>query len=122
MDTPGTIRLSSVLSALSHALDLIEGHRSGHAERTCLIGMRLARELQLGTSDRAALFYALLLKDAGCSSNARDVSRLFGGDDQEVKHQAWLRDWRKLTVQAANADGTNPGGEGGSRTYCRRGC
>ena len=67
MAASGTIRLSSVLSALSYALDLPEGHPSGHASRTCLIGMRLVRELGLGVEARSTLFYALLLKDAGCS-------------------------------------------------------
>ena len=102
MSAPATVRLSSVLSALSHALDLTEGHPSGHTARTCLIGMRLTRELGLDVAERSTLFYALLLKDAGCSSNAVLVSRLFGGDDQQVKHQAWLHDWRKLSVRAAN--------------------
>ena len=88
MNAPGTIRLSSVLSALSYALDLTEGHPSGHTARTCLIGMRLTRVLGLSVAERSTLFYALLLKDAGCSSNAFLVSRLFGGDDQAVKHQA----------------------------------
>lgn len=99
MSEPGMIRLSSVLSALSHALDLTEGHPSGHTARTCLIGMRLTRELRLSVAERSALFYALLLKDAGCSSNAFLVSRLLGGDDQAVKHQAWLQDWRTLSAQ-----------------------
>ena len=65
MGPPGTIRLSSVLSALSHALDLTEGHPSGHTTRTCLIGMRLTRALGLSVVERSTLFYALLLKDAG---------------------------------------------------------
>ena len=64
------IRLAEVLSALSHALDLTEGQPLGHSVRSCLIAMRLGEELELSTEDRSALFYASLLKDAGCSSNA----------------------------------------------------
>ena len=37
------IRLSNVLAGLSYALDLTEGQRQGHAVRSCLIGMRIAR-------------------------------------------------------------------------------
>ena len=49
----GQVRQSEVLAALSHALDMTEGHPVGQAERTCLIGMRIARELQL--DDRVEL-------------------------------------------------------------------
>jgi putative nucleotidyltransferase with HDIG domain len=63
--------------------------------RTALIGMRLAEELQLPTADRSALFYALLLKDLGCSSNAAKIAYLFGADDQLVKRSARLIDWTK---------------------------
>ena len=74
------VSLSEVLAALSHALDLTEGQPLGHTIRTCLIGMRLASELGLSPEDRSALYYALLLKDAGCSSNAARMAALFGSD------------------------------------------
>jgi HD-GYP domain-containing protein (c-di-GMP phosphodiesterase class II) len=79
------VNLSEVLSALSCALDLTEGQSIGHAMRSCLIGMRLGREIGLSATDNAALYYALLLKDAGCSSNAARLCQLFGSDDREVK-------------------------------------
>jgi putative nucleotidyltransferase with HDIG domain len=90
-----TVKLSTVLSAMSYALDLTEGQPQGHASRSCLIGMRIAEELQLTAGERSDLFYALLMKDAGCSSNAARVSQLFGGDDQDAKRGLWERDWRK---------------------------
>jgi len=40
-----TVKLSTVLSAMSYALDLTEGQPQGHASRSCLIGMRIAEEL-----------------------------------------------------------------------------
>ena len=95
------VRLSEVLSGLSYALDLTEGHARGHSARSCLIGMRIARELGLSADRQSDLFYALLLKDAGCSSNAARVSQLFGGSDQEAKHDVWLRDWRSWREQIA---------------------
>ena len=91
--------LSEVLSGLSHALDITEGQARGHAERSCVIGMRLATGLGFDEATRASLFYALLLKDAGCSSNAAKVSALFGADDAMVKSTRRLTD-TSSTAQA----------------------
>jgi len=91
----GPVRRSHVIAALSHALDMTEGHPVGQAERTCLIGMRIAGELQLGTEDRFALYYALLLKDVGCSSSAARMCELFGTDDIALKTDGKLIDWTK---------------------------
>ena len=85
------IRLSEVISALSYALDVTEGQPMGHAVRSCAIGMRIGEEIGLDDDTRSSLFYALLLKDAGCSSNAAKLSALFGADDFELKRA------RKLT-------------------------
>jgi len=79
------VNLSEVISALSCALDLTEGQSIGHTMRSCLIGMRLGKESGLNGEDSAALYYALLLKDAGCSSNAARLCQLFGTDDLELK-------------------------------------
>ena len=95
----GEIRFSEVISALSYALDITEGQPEGHAVRTCLLGMRLAEELGLPSDQRSALFYALLLKDLGCSSNAAKVCYLFAADDQAVKRDLKTTDWSNL-VQA----------------------
>ena len=89
------IRFSEIMAALSVALDITQGHPEGHCMRTALIGMRLAEELQLPAADRSALFYALLLKDLGCSSNAAKIAYLFGADDHLVKRSARLIDWTK---------------------------
>ena len=86
------LHLSEVLSGLSHALDMTEGQVPGHAERSCLIGMRIAAALDLDDDTRSSLFYALLLKDAGCSSNAAKVAALFGVDDAIVKSSRRLTD------------------------------
>lgn len=99
------IRVSEVLAALSHALDLTEGQPPGHTLRSCLIGMRLAEELGLDASSRSSLYYALLLKDGGCSSNAARMSALFGSDDRAVKPSMKLADWHhrlQLAVRTAH--------------------
>ena len=88
---------------MSYALDLTEGQPRGHAARSCLLGMRIAEEIQLDADERSDLFYALLMKDAGCSSNAAHVFQLFGGDDQNAKRGLWERDWRKWGEMIAYA-------------------
>jgi HD-GYP domain-containing protein (c-di-GMP phosphodiesterase class II) len=98
------IRLSEVLAALSRALDLTEGQALGHSVRTCMIGMRLADEVGLDEATRTALYYGLLLKDAGCSSNAARMSAMFGTDDRVVKPAMKLVDWHdrvRLAVRTA---------------------
>jgi len=85
--------LSEVIGAFSYALDLTEGEPPGHAARSCVIGMRLAEELELNAATRSDLFYALLLKDAGCTANAARMAALFGADDHIVKHSAKRVDW-----------------------------
>jgi HD-GYP domain-containing protein (c-di-GMP phosphodiesterase class II) len=74
-----------LLAALSTALDLTEGQLPGHALRTAYLAMRVADVLRLSDADRGTLFYAAFLKDAGCSSNAAAVSRIFGTDDIALK-------------------------------------
>ena len=96
VQTP-SIRFSEIIAALSVALDLTQGHPQGHCMRSCLIGMRIAKAIGLSDSDCSALFYALLLKDLGCSSNAAKIAYLFGGDDHQIKHSARLIDWTKPT-------------------------
>lgn len=105
------IRLSEVISALSYALDLTEGQPAGHSVRTCLIGMRIGREIGLDADARSSLFYALLLKDAGCSSNAAATCELFGADDHTVKQTwkttDWASRWSSFTHVVRNV---RPGG------------
>lgn len=86
------IILSEVISALSCAFDLTDGQPAGHTMRSCLIGMRLGHEAGLSTEQLSALYYALLLKDAGCSSNAARLCQLFGTDDHTLKPRMRLVD------------------------------
>jgi putative nucleotidyltransferase with HDIG domain len=100
VDTPPIIdtkvSLAEVLSALSFALDLTEGAVPGHAMRSCLLGMRLANEMCLPEERYSSLYYALLLKDVGCSSNAARLCQIIGGgDERRVKAGVKLEDWTK---------------------------
>ena len=95
-DQAGAISLSEVLCSLSFALDLTEDAKPGHALRSCLIGMRIASQLHLGEIDQGRLYYALLLKDIGCSSNAARMCQIIGGgDDRAVKSGVKLEDWTR---------------------------
>jgi putative nucleotidyltransferase with HDIG domain len=97
-ETMDTIRLSDVVSALSAALDLTEGQPMGHAVRSCILGMRIAQELQLPASDSSDLYYALLLKDAGCSSNSARMHQILGSDDLRAKREVKFEDWTKPSL------------------------
>jgi len=90
---PRQIALSGVIGGLSYALDLTEGEPAGHAVRTCKIGMRLAQALGLDSATRSHLFYALLLKDAGCSANSARMAALFGADDHVAKRTSKRVNW-----------------------------
>ncbi len=89
----GQVRLSEVLAGLSYALDLTEGQRPGHSVRSCLIGMRIAEQIGLSRDEKSALFYALLMKDLGCSSNAARFAALFGDHDHDLKTDLKHIDW-----------------------------
>ena len=79
------IRVAEVISALSFALDLTEGQPMGHSVRACVFGMRLAEEIGVPVALRSDLYYALLMKDAGCSSNASRMVQILGTDDIKAK-------------------------------------
>jgi putative nucleotidyltransferase with HDIG domain len=91
-----SIRLSQIISALSYALDLTEGQPMGHSVRSCVIGMRLAQQIGLGIDEQSDLYYALLLKDAGCSSNASRFFHILNADEIRAKRDVKTTDWTRL--------------------------
>ncbi len=54
--------------------------------RSCWIGIHIGREIGLDDGQIWELYYTLLLKDLGCSSNAARICRLFLTDDLTFKH------------------------------------
>ncbi len=80
------LKLAEVLGALSYALDLTEGQPPGHCQRCAYIGMHIADALNLHGRQRWDLYYTLLLKDLGCSSNAARICQLYLADDLGFKH------------------------------------
>jgi HD-GYP domain-containing protein (c-di-GMP phosphodiesterase class II) len=80
------VRLAEILGALSRALDLTEGQPPGHCVRCCWIGVSVGRAMGLSENDLRDLYYALLLKDLGCSSNAARICELYLADDLSFKN------------------------------------
>ena len=100
-----------MVGGLSRALDLTEGQPVGHAQRTVVIGMRIAKLLDVSESEQADLFYALLLKDAGCSASASRTAAIFDADDIALRADAKLVNFRQTRetlayiARSANHDG-----------------
>lgn len=86
-----------ILSALSVALDLVEGQPEGHAVRTAWLALRIADVMGLVDGDQTKLYYAALVKDAGCSNNSARIHAIFGGDEFASKRAVKLIDWTKTT-------------------------
>lgn len=86
------VTLSELLGALSHALDLTEGQPAGHCVRCSRIGVEIGRDIGLGEQEITELYYVLLLKDLGCSSNAARICELYLTDDLSFKQDFKLID------------------------------
>jgi len=94
-----SLRVAEVVSALSHALDLGTGQPVGHSVRSCLFAMRIGEEIGLTSALRSDLFYATLLKDAGCSTNASQIFHALGSDDIKAKRDVKLTDSSRMNWQ-----------------------
>lgn len=80
-----TITRSEIVAAFTYALDLTEGQPQGHSIRACYIASELAREIGLTGDEWSTVYYATLLKDLGCSSNAARIHELYKADDLSFK-------------------------------------
>lgn len=94
------VRLSAVVSTLSHALDLSTGQPIGHSVRTSILAMRIAQELRLSSKTRTDLYYATLLKDCGCSGNASKMFHALGSDDLKAKRDVKTTDWTRTSWES----------------------
>lgn len=100
--------LSEVLAAMSRALDLTEGKSAGHTVRTCIIGMRIADELDLPAFDRVALYGSLWLKDSGSSGASRAIE-VVDADEHEAQPRAGLAHFQVRTISAIRLAGSASG-------------
>jgi HD-GYP domain-containing protein (c-di-GMP phosphodiesterase class II) len=83
--TTGTVHRAEILASFSYALDLTEGQPKGHSVRSCWIGMQVGLALGLNSAELGDLYYTILLKDLGCSSNAARICELYAADDRAFK-------------------------------------
>ncbi len=79
--------------------------------------MRIGQVIGLGDEDRSDLFYTLLLKDLGCSSNASRLCNLFGTDDLTLKRAHKLTDWTDGAQSASYAFRSVPGASALERAW-----
>lgn len=82
-----------ILTALSQALDMVEGQPTGHAFRTSRISYWIAQKLGLPHQSCTDAFFASLIKDSGCSNNSIRIHKIFGGDELLKKQAVKFVDW-----------------------------
>lgn len=80
---PGSVAVpvSGLLAALSLATDLGTGQPLGHALRTCVRSVRIARQLGLDDESVRDVHEVALLRFLGCSSDASETAAMTGGDN-----------------------------------------
>lgn len=79
------VRMADVLGAFSLASDFAMGLQAEHGVRSCYLGMHIADELGLSAEDRAHLYYAELLKDAGCTTWTSQLATFWLVDELVAK-------------------------------------
>jgi len=86
------VGVGGVVAALSVASDLTRGHPPGEAMRACLVATELARRASLSQPAQADVYYATLLRFAGCAATSHEIAGAFGGDDVVVRARGDLID------------------------------
>jgi HD-GYP domain-containing protein (c-di-GMP phosphodiesterase class II)/DNA-binding CsgD family transcriptional regulator len=89
---PGRLALAGVIAALSVASDLTRGHLPGEAMRACLLATELSRRAGLEPVEQQEVFYATLMRFAGCAATSHEAAAAFGGDDIAVRSRGDLID------------------------------
>jgi HD-GYP domain-containing protein (c-di-GMP phosphodiesterase class II) len=76
------VRLAELVASMSLATDLGLGQPLEHVLRSCVLGLRIAEDLELGEDQRAVVYYVALLAWLGCHADAHEQSAWFGDDIQ----------------------------------------
>ena len=74
------VRLAELVAALFLGVDLGFGQPMEHVLRQSLIALQLAERLGLEEADRSVVYYAALLVNVGCHSDAHEQVKWFGDD------------------------------------------
>jgi len=88
----GPVGIGGVVAALSVTSDLTRGHPRGEAMRACLLATELARRAGLSPVRVSDVYYATLLRFAGCAATSHELAMLLGGDDIVVRARGDLTD------------------------------
>jgi HD-GYP domain-containing protein (c-di-GMP phosphodiesterase class II) len=74
------LRIADLLAGLSMVADMGYGLPVGHAMRSCLVGVALARRLGLEEQEVADTFYTSMLVHIGCVGFSHEMSEAFGDE------------------------------------------
>jgi len=89
---PRQVGLAGVVAALSVTGDLTRGHPPGEAMRACLLATELARRAGLTPLEQGQVYYATLMRFAGCAATSHEAAAVFGGDDVALRARGDLTD------------------------------
>ena len=89
--------MGGLVAALSVTSDLTRGHPQGEAMRACLLATELARRGGLDDARQADVYYATLLRFAGCAATSHELAGALGGDDVLVRARGDLVDASRPT-------------------------
>jgi HD-GYP domain-containing protein (c-di-GMP phosphodiesterase class II) len=81
-----------VVAALSVTSDLTRGHPVGEAMRSCLVATEIARRSGLSATGQSEVYYATLMRFAGCAATSHEAAANFGGNDIAVRATGDLTD------------------------------
>jgi HD-GYP domain-containing protein (c-di-GMP phosphodiesterase class II) len=84
--------MAGVIAALSVTSDLTRGHPVGEAMRACLLATELARRAGVDPEVESAVYYATLMRFAGCTATSHEAALRLGGDDIVVRARGDLID------------------------------
>src|SRR5262245_14868606 len=84
--------MAGVIAALSVTSDLTRGHPPGEAMRACLLATELARRAGRAEAEVGDVYYAALLRFAGCAATSHELAGALGGDDVLVRARGDLID------------------------------
>jgi HD-GYP domain-containing protein (c-di-GMP phosphodiesterase class II) len=79
------VGIGGVVAALSVTSDLARGHAPGEAMRACLLATEVARRAGVAGPRLSDVYYATLLRYAGCTATSHEYAAALGGDDIAVR-------------------------------------
>jgi HD-GYP domain-containing protein (c-di-GMP phosphodiesterase class II) len=94
------VPLAELVAALSLGVDLGFGQPMEHVLRQCILALRICERLSLPEEQRSVVYYAALLVNVGCHSDAHEQAKWFG-DDVAVRSTKYDHDHRSVRGAAS---------------------